>query len=387
MIEGQDIICFSSDWDSDPLSKQHIMKRLAARNRVLWINSIGIRRPSLNTRDFKRALARLRDFSRGHRQVQASIHVFSPLAIPFHGSSTARRVNRRLLRWSVGRVCRQLHFRDPITWTFVPTSAEIAGTLGEKMLVYHCVDEHSEFTGVDKGALLALERRLIEKSHCVIVSSDHLYAAKRPMNPHTYLVEHGVDVAHFRLACDPDSPVAEDIQRLRRPVIGFFGIIADWVDLGLIRFLADARPQWDLALIGQPATDVQVLHDAPNVHLLGHRPYSALPVYAKGFDIAILPFIVNTLTRAANPLKLREYLAAGLPVVSTAIPESEKLKGAVRIGRDREAFLKEIQQILDSGRTGPQMAISRQMDAESWDHRVEELAGILAGLRGVGIHR
>lgn len=221
MIQGEDIVCFANDWDSDPLSKKHTMMRLARRNRVLWIDSIGIRRPGPNARDLRRALARLRRFGQGHRQVADSIHVFAPLAIPFHGSSAARRMNRTLLRWSVRRLCRQLDFRDPITWTFMPTSAEIAGSLGEKMLVYHCVDEHSEFTGVEKEVLLTLERRLIEKSHCVIVSSDHLLAAKRPMNPHTYLVPHGVDLQHFRRACDLRYPIADDLRRLRKPVIGF----------------------------------------------------------------------------------------------------------------------------------------------------------------------
>jgi glycosyltransferase involved in cell wall biosynthesis len=389
MLEGQDIICFSNDWDEDPLSKKHIMTRLAARNRVLWIDSIGIRRPRATSRDLVRALGKLRHFTRGLRRVHPSLHVFSPLSVPFHASALARRASRTMLRWSVRRACRQLAFRDPITWTFMPTSAEVAGSLGEKLLVYHCVDEHSEFTGVDRDALLALERRLTEKADCVVVSSDRLYATRRPVNPRTYLVQHGVDVEHFRQACDPDTPVAEDIRRLRRPVIGFFGILADWVDLGLIRFLADARPQWDLALIGARATDLSVLDGAPNVHLLGHKPYAALPSYAKGFAVAIVPFVRNELTVAGNPLKLREYLAAGLPVVSTDVPEVAKMTGApVRIGGDRESFLSAIQEILDSGHSGPRMAVSRQMDRQSWDHRVEELSGIVAAVcrqRGIPV--
>lgn len=388
MIEGEDIICFGNDWDEDPLSKKHIMTRLAARNRVLWINSIGIRRPRPTPRDLQRALGKLRHAAAGLREVHSRLHVLSPLAVPFHGSALARRVSRTVLRWGVRRACRQLAFRDPITWTFMPTSTEVAGELGEKLLVYHCVDEHSAFTGVDKDPLLALERRLIEKADCVVVSSRRLYATRRPINPRTHLVEHGVDVELFRQACDADRPVAEDMRRLRKPVIGFFGIIADWVDLGLIRFLADARPQWDLALIGKPVADLAALGGTPNVHLLGHRPYAALPSYAKGFDVAIVPFVTNEFTLAANPLKLREYLAAGLPVVSTDLPEVAKMKGAVRIGRDREGFLRAIQAILDSGQTGPQLAISRQMDTESWDQRVEELSGIVAGVcreRGIAL--
>src|SRR5262245_29887643 len=176
MIEGQDIICFSNDWDSDPLSKKHIMLRLASRNRILWINSIGNRKPTATASDFKRIVKKLCDFGQGRRQVAESIHVFSPLAIRFHNSSLARWINRKTLIWCLRRICRQLGFRRPITWTFEPASAEVVGALGEKALLYHCVDEFSEFSGLDKKALLALEQRLITKSNCVVVSSDRLYA-------------------------------------------------------------------------------------------------------------------------------------------------------------------------------------------------------------------
>ena len=376
MIEGRDIICFSNDWDSDPLSKKHIMLRLAKRNRVLWVNSIGNRRPTVSARDLKRAFKKLKDFARGQRQVDDRIFVYSPIAVPLHSSAFARWLNRRALRWGLQRVVRRLGFRDPVTWTFEPASGEVAGSLGEGALVYHCVDEFSEFTGTDKAAILELERQLMRKSDCVIVSSDRLYQNKQSHNPNTFLVTHGVDVAHFRKACDPTTEVPSEILALKKPVIGFFGLIADWVDLELIRFLAESRKDWSFVLIGKSTTDTDAINRLANVHLLGPRPYQDLPGYAKGFDAAILPFAVNELTLAANPLKLREYMAAGLPVVATAIPEAEKLSGLLRIGRDKPGFLAQLQEIIDSGTTGPQMSISRQMDVESWDEKVEQLSRI-----------
>jgi len=377
MIEGRDIICFCNDWDGDPLSKKHIMQRLAKRNRVLWVNSVGIRRPEASVSDLKRVIRKVREFGRGSKRVDEGIHVFSPLAFPFHGSAAGRWINRTALRWSLLRVCSQLGLRDPITWVFIPASAEVAGALGERTLVYHCVDEYTEFTGADKAGLLALERQLMEKSHCVIVSSDLLLKNKRRHNRNTFLVTHGVDVEHFRKACVPMTVVPDDIRSLNQPIIGFFGLIADWVDLDLIRFLATSKPKWTFALIGKAATNLAPVEGLPNVHLLGQKPYASLPGYAKAFDVALLPFIVNELTLAANPLKLREYLAAGLPVVSSALPEAEKLKHILHIGRSQTHFLELIQNIIDSQKTGPQMSISQHMDSESWDSKVEELSRIV----------
>jgi glycosyltransferase involved in cell wall biosynthesis len=380
MIEGQDIICFSNDWDGDPLSKKHIMQRLAKRNRVLWVNSLGNRNPTASVHDFKRVIKKLRDFAEGSKQVEKGIHVFAPLAIPFHGSATARWINERALRWSIRRACRKLGFRNPITWSFVPASAQVAGSLGERALVYHCVDENSGFTGTDKDAIRSLEQQLMEKSDCVFVSSDVLLKTKCRHNKNTFLVTHGVDVSHFRKACETATVIPDEIKLPNKPVIGFFGLIADWVDLDLIRFLALAEPQWTFVLIGKVVTNLSAIDGLPNVRTLGQKPYASLPAYAKAFDVALMPFVMNELTLAANPLKIREYLAAGLPVVSSAIPEAEKLKNVLHVARNHSEFLTIIRQIVASGKTGPQMEISERMDPESWDAKVEEFSRILTNL-------
>lgn len=380
MIQGNDIICFSNDWDGDPLSKKHIALRFAAKNRVLWVNSTGNRNPTASVRDLRRLWKKLWQFCRGCRPVAKNIHVFSPLVIPFHGNRAARWINRRALAWSLRRACRKLHFQKPITWSFVPSSAGVAGSLGERLVVYHCVDEYSEFTGTNRTAILDMERRLMERSDFVVVSSSRLYETKRRFNPNTFLVTHGVDVAHFRKACLEDTVRPEDCAELRHPVIGFFGLIADWVDLEIVRFLAVARPEWSLLLIGEVQTDISALSELPNVHLVGRRPYSSLPGYCKAFDIAILPFVVNELTLAANPLKLREYLAAGLPVVATPLPEVQKLEGLVRMATTARDFLDQIEALLKEGKLGPNLDTSLLMESESWDEKVEQLSEIVSGL-------
>jgi len=380
VIEGYDIVCFSGDWDGDPLSKRHIMRRLARKNRILWVNSIGNRTPTASARDVRRAFKKLGDLVKGVRRVHENIWVFSPFAIPFHGNRVARAINKRLLAAHLRLICQRLGFRNLITWSFIPSSAEVARALGERIVLYHCVDEFSEFVGADKRAIQALERTLIARSDAVVVSSAPLLESKRRLHPNTFLVTHGVEVEHFRRACDPRTVVPDEIAALPRPVIGFYGLIAEWVDLALVRTLALARPAWSFVLIGKADTDTSIVRDLPNVHLLGRREYADLPAYCRGFDVAMLPFVINTLTLAANPLKLREYLAAGLPVVASDIPEIRRVGGDAHICADAGQYLTTIERLVASGQTGPQLSISHTMDRESWDEKVAELSRVIERL-------
>lgn len=377
MIKSCNIICFANDWNSDPLSKKHIMVRLARKNRILWVDSIGNRNPRVCAGDLRRSLKKLVNFCRGPRRVAPNIVTLSPLVIPFHGNRLAAAINHRWLARTVLRTTRRLGFRDPITWTFVPSSAEVAGRLGERLVVYHRVDEFSQFPGTDQEAILRMERRLMEKADILIVSSQRLYETTCSHHPRTFLVSHGVDLEHFRTACNGDTCVPEDLRFIPPPIIGFWGLIADWVDLGLVRFLAESRPDWSFVMLGKIEAEVGPLKALPNLHFLGARDYRLLPAYGRGFAVALLPFVLSQLTLAANPLKLREYLAAGLPVVSTAIPEAASFPGLVRIGRTREEILEHIQELLNQGCRGPQLTISQALEEESWDHKVEDLSRIV----------
>jgi glycosyltransferase involved in cell wall biosynthesis len=382
MIEGKDIILFSNDWGGDPLSKHQIALRLAKKNRILWVNSMGNRSPTVSAHDLRRILKKLWQFCLGCRPVADNIFRFCPLVIPFHGNPAARWINRRLLAWSLRRACRKLGFSHMVTLTFVPNSVDVAGSLGEEQLIYYCVDEYSQFTGADRTAILDMERRLMEKADLVVVSASRLYETKRASNANTVLITHGVDVDHFRTACLEETAVPEEAAKLPSPVIGFYGLIEDWVDLEVIRHMATARPEWSFLMIGEVKTDTSGVRDLPNVHFTGRRPYQSLPGYCRKIDIALLPFVVNELTLAANPLKVREYLAAGLPVVATPLPEVQRLGSLVRAATTPEEFLNQCDALLASGERGPDLAASRHMDAESWDGKVEILSELIARLPG-----
>jgi glycosyltransferase involved in cell wall biosynthesis len=376
-LRGRDMICFGHDWTGDPLSKTHLMRILSRENRVLWINSIGYRAPTASARDVKRAWNKLKAFAEPVKEVEKNIWVLNPLAIPAYGIPWMRNVNRELLKLQIKRAMRRLRFARPIDWVFTPTAAVVAGSLGESTIVYYCVDEFTAFTGI-AGQLAELEQKLLRRADVVFVSAESLRESKSKGNPRTILVRHGVDLEHFKKALDPATQIPDEIAKLPKPVIGYFGLMAeDWIDIPLMEAVAKHFSQGSLVLLGKVTTDISRLTNLPNVHALGRKPFSTLPAYSKGFDVAINPFPLNEVTRNANPLKVREYLAAGLPVVSTRIPEVEILE-QVRIGDDHASFCKELEEALKD--PGPKQERSDSMKSDSWEGRVDEIRKHMAAI-------
>jgi glycosyltransferase involved in cell wall biosynthesis len=221
------------------------------------------------------------------------------------------------------------------------------------------------------------EDRKIQAADIVFCASRIIYDATVPKHPDVYLVRNAADYAHFARA-NPKTPEQlphEQDTRLCRttePVIGFWGAVASWLDFSLIRMLAVERPQYTFVFIGQiSCREPYALSDLPNVHWLGNRDYESLPLYASHFDAAIIPFEVRKVTNAANPVKMYEYMAAGLPIVSTDLPEVRTQKH-VRIGRSPAQFLRQLDEALLHDRA-PDLITARRNSAftESWINRAE----------------
>jgi len=377
MIEGQSIICISQDWQGDPTSKAHIMRVLSKKNRVLWVNSIGMRRPTATTSDLRRLAVKLRRIVAGCRKVEPNIFVIDPPVLPLPGVTAAEQVNRVLLAARLRRLCRRLGLERPLLWTFLPNVGWLLGRLHERMVIYHCVDEYSEFSGVPKDTIARMEQELMRRADLVFTSAEKLCIERQASNPRTHFIPHGVDVAHFSRALDPATVVPGSIRQLPRPVIGFFGLLADWVDLDMIAALARARPQWSFALVGKVQTDLGAVKHLPNVHLLGQQPYAALPGYCRGFDVGLIPFRMNELTMRVNPLKMREYLAAGLPVISTPLPEVARYDGLVRMATREADFLQQIAAALQERSAELDRRRVAAMSHEGWEARVEQMSAII----------
>jgi len=368
----ENIICFAKDWDEDPTSCNHVMKALSLGHRVLWLNSVAARRPDFASgRDLRKIGRKLLSFLRGAKRVAANLWVYTPLVLPFPYSRAATAANRWILRATVWLLQRRLGMRDFQLWTFLPTTADYVGTMGESVAVYYCTDEWSGFAHLDGEPVAAREQALCAKVDVVFTTSLPLRERKAAYNDETHLASHGVDHAHFATALDPATPMASELRDLPRPIVGFFGLIESWIDIELLADLAESRPDWSIVLIGRAVTDVSRLRQYPNVFLLGRRPYGELPGYAKAFDVAVCPFVQNELTRCINPIKLREYLSAGLPVVATAIPEAAAFAGSCHLVSGPSAFLAACEDALRDDGSERRRKRSEAMRDETWERKAE----------------
>jgi glycosyltransferase involved in cell wall biosynthesis len=387
-MQGENIICFAKDWSEDPTSNNHVLEELARDNRVLWLNSISTRVPNLRSgRDLKKIFAKLSGALRGPACVRKGLWVYTPLVLPLPHSRWAKAINLRILQLSVGILRRTLGMKDFQLWTFLPNVAEYAGRLGESLLVYYCVDEWSRFSYVNGPLIEDAETQLCKRADIVFATAQSLVDRRRGWNPETHLARHGVDHALFSRALDPSTPVPTDIESLPRPIIGFYGTLQDWVDQDLIAHVAGRRPDWSIVLIGNPMVDLSRVTRFANVHVLGRRPHAMLPHYCKAFDVGIIPYVLGERVRHVNPIKLREYLSAGLPVVSVAIPEVEAYAPHCTVAVTYHDFIAAIESALRTDTAQLRLERTRLMSAETWRHRVAELSKKILNVKDRKCHR
>jgi glycosyltransferase involved in cell wall biosynthesis len=384
-LTGRDIVCVGfAEWDA-PLwtNQQHLMSRLAAHNRVLFIESLGLRRPQVAGADLSRMARRLVRGLRGPRS-RDGLHVLSPLVIPLHSSAAVRALNGRLLPRLVSRAARRLDMRRPILWAYVPQAEVLADALDPALLVYHCVDDIASQKGVDAPSFRAAEERFARRADLVIASSRPLARRMRELNGNVLEAPNVADTALFATALEP-GPVDPAIAVLPEPRIVFTGAVtATKLDLGLIEAIARARPDWSIALVGpvgagDPSTDVSGLASVGNVHLLGPRTYEELPAVLRGAAAGLIPYARNDLTTGIFPMKVYEYLAAGLPVISTELPSLEGVEEVTVVTGADEAVAA-IERAMAADDPESRARRSRAAAGHSWDERIAEIGRALAAV-------
>ncbi|MDD2372689.1 MAG: glycosyltransferase, partial [Syntrophomonadaceae bacterium] len=281
-------------------------------------------------------------------------------------------INQRKIALSLREAMQQLGFANPVLWTYLHTSCDLLGKLGERFVIYDCVDDHSAYEGFNPQLVKAMERRLMEQCDIVFCTARGLYESKKRFCREIHLSPNAANTEHFRKADLAETPIAPELDNLPRPVLGFVGAIKEWIDLELMAALADSFPQGSVVMVGPVGANVDVseLMKRPNVHLLGHRNRELLPTYLKGFDVCLNPFRQNTLTSTVSPLKFYEYLASGKPIASVPMPEIMSFNGLVEFGTGKEGFTAAVRRALQDT---PEKKTARLQKAQenSWESRAQ----------------
>ena len=393
MLRGKDIVCVSSlDWSAMWTSKQQIMNRLAQTNRVLYVEEpVTMLAPLKVPARWKRWRAVAPELKR----VDAGLWVLTPPPLLPFGNMQPRvnAANQAVLatyiRWAMGRL---FFDEEYLLWTYLPTSLPLVDRLaapgvagsGERvpsLVVYHCVDEHSAFPGfVTPEVVKSYDDGLTRRADLVITTSENLRQAREPLNPETYTVLNAADLELFQKALDPKLMVPEDLAAIPAPRLGVVGLHDSRLDVDALVALAGADPGWHVVLIG-PLKPGQVdearLRRFSNVHFLGEKPQTELPGYLKGLAAALIPYKANELTRNIFPLKLFEYLAAGLPVVAGGLPELEGFSGMIELAERPEDYPALVRQALAEDGQDKRAARVALAAKNTWDQRVERISQLV----------
>lgn len=382
----RDCVLFSTaDWRAPYwTNKQHTARQLAATGRrVLYVESIGLRTPGANARDFKRLWLRLRRGLAPVREVEPGVWLLSPLAVPFKQHWAAvRLLNQGLLALRIRWAMLRIGMRRPLVWTYHPFMLQALDLLPHRGLVYHCVDDLAAVPGIPAEPFRAEERKLLARCDAVFVTSAALLGLCKPHNPHTWYFPNVVDAEHFGKALQP-GPIPEDLARIPEPRLAYIGALSDYkVDFALLHACASAHPEWQWVLIGeeregQHDPSLAAMLALPNVHLLGHRDYARLPDYLRGISVGLLPTLVNEYTRSMFPMKYFEYIAAGRRVVSTPLEFTRHEGTALEIGGEDEAFAGAIARSLTRPRLSATEADAAVGD-NTWAVRLDKMIALVA---------
>jgi glycosyltransferase involved in cell wall biosynthesis len=265
----------------------------------------------------------------------------------------------------------------------------VVGKFGEILSIYHVVDEYAGYTGQDQGRrreIQQAEQSLLDMVDLSIVVSRELFEAKHGECRNMFVVPNAVDFAAFA-AASARAETPADLAAIPRPRIGYSGLVGVRLDLDLVDAVASACPDFHYVFIGsvdgrECSQELRRLESRPNIHFLGEKPAARVPDYVAGFDVGMLPYHMNLETRHISPLKLYEYLAAGVPVVSTPIPATRPFTDLIRVAGSSEEYARELSLALDQDSEDCRQKRRSVAGENTWDHRVRQIEKIIAEALG-----
>ncbi len=371
------LVVFSDDWGRHPSSCQHLVRQLLPDHKVLWVNTIGTRAPRLDLQTVRRVAEKVlqwgRRSSRGRShdadesvQTHPNLTVTNPKMWPWFATDRDRRLNRWLLTRQLNSLIRRLP-QPVVALTTLPITADLPGQLSVAGWIYYCVDDFSVWPGLDGKTLRRMDQDMVRRADTLIAVSETLQGMIAAEGRTSQLLTHGVDVDFWRT---PSSDSLRQADVLLAGTSGrhivFWGVIDRRLETAAIRQLSNECPGDTLVFIGpQQDPDPEILN-LPNVVVRPPQPLKILPGIAARADVLMMPYADLPVTRAMQPLKLKEYLATGRAVVVNRLPSTDAWEDCMDISTTPQDFSQLVQTRLSQGVPAEQLNSRRRLDQESW---------------------
>jgi glycosyltransferase involved in cell wall biosynthesis len=368
------LLVFADDWGRHPSSCQHLVRHLLAEHPTIWVNTIGTRAPRLDLQTVRRAAGKVRAWLRPKAADRAvlpdGLTLLNPKMWPWLSHPFDRRLNRDLLLRQLRRALKRLP-EPPVAITTLPVVADLMGHLPVRKWVYSCVDDFSEWPGLDRRALAQMERHVVERADTLVAASETLQARLAEMGRHAHLLTHGVDLDFWRKSHEPVLTPWD------RPLIVFWGVVDRRTDTAFVRHLAGALRYGTIVLAGPDQNPDPDLARLPHVVCPGPIPFQQLPALAREAAVLVMPYADAPVTRAMQPLKLKEYLATGKPVVARDLPANREWADALDLVASPEEFTAAVLERLETDLPSEQQAARRRLKDESWAAKADEFARLI----------
>jgi len=366
------LVVFSDDWGRHPSSCQHLVRRLLDRYPVCWVNTIGTRRPTLDLKTFRRGMEKLRDWmlppASQAEELPSNLRVLSPRMWPWVSRPMDRRLNRALLVRALAPEIRDMP--QPVAAiTTVPVVADLVGELPVAHWTYYCVDDFSSWPGLDSRALDRLNGELLDRADRIVAVSEALVARAAARGRSSHLLTHGVDVDFW--SSDSAAPLPEALAAAEKPWITFWGLLDRRLDLAVLRQLSNDLAAGTVVLAGPAEHPSNEIANLSRTLRPGPVAFRALPRLAAESRVLIMPYADLPVTRCMQPLKLKEYLATGRPVVASNLPACRGWADCLDIATSPAEFWQMVAERIRSGLTGQQRAARRRLSGESWQAKAE----------------
>ena len=379
MLVAHDILMlYGPTWDGPSrTNKHHLARYWGKRNRVLYVEVPPNPLSFFTRRD--EALRLVYRWFTSLRQLAQGVWVKSYFwPVPYRGETwlTSRRLVNELNQVFVAphlrRSLRGLGFDKPIIFAISAYGLRLVKEIPRSLLVYQCNDDVTVAKGCPESFRL-IELEFGRACDLVVTVTDELRRAKSRLNSNIFTVPNGAEVDHFARTQAPDTLMAQELRDLPRPIVGYIGSVFQWLDQSMIAHAAQVHPDWSFVFVGLISTNVDQLRVLPNVHLLGPRPYADLPSHLKGFDVATVPFIFHDVTMRASPIKFYEYLASGVPIVATRLPDFEPFAHLAGLVTTPEEFVAALEDAIAHDTPEKRQARMAEAQNHSWEARFAQI--------------